>query len=187
MAENMIPTWELGNNPNLYNPQLERNFDLIIMGLDDLTNPLTGTAWDNGKESITISCQNLNEPAETTGTVSHVYQNTEVKFSNGRTTFGDITATVRDLVGADAYGIFKELKRRASNAQTGEAGEPSDYMFNCYVIDRKASTKMINRIRKYSYCFVSEIGGRTHSRDGDNIATFNVTIKTSLMTDESVE
>lgn len=185
--ESMIPAWELGNKPDLYNPQLSRNFDLIIMGLDNLTNPLTGTQWDNGKESITISCQSLTEPDESSGSVSHVYQNTEFKFSNGRTTFGDMTATVRDLVGVDAYGIFKELKRRASNAETGEAGDPSEYMFNCYVIDRKASTKMINRIRKYSYCFVSAVGGRSHTRDDDSISTFTVTITTSLMADESAE
>lgn len=183
----MIPAWELGNNPNLYNPQLNRNFDLVIMGLDELTNPLTGTPWDNGQASITISCQALTEPDASSGSVSHVYQNSEFKFSNGRTTFGDITCTIRDLVGVDAYGIMRELLRRATNAETGEAGQPDDYMFTCYVIDRKASTKMINRIRKYSYCFVSAVGGRSHTRDDDAISTFSVTITTSLMTDESVE
>lgn len=185
--EKMAPTWELGNNPNLYNPQLKRNFDLIITGIDGLTNPLTGTPFDNGKESITISCQTLNEPDETTGMVSHVYQNTEFKFSNGRTTFGDMTGTIRDLVGANAYGIMKELKKRASNAETGEAGNPSDYMFTCYVIDRKASTNMINRVRKYSYCFVTRVGGRDHDRADDSIATFDFTIACSLMTDDKAE
>jgi hypothetical protein len=156
------------------------------MGLQNLVNPLTGERFDNGKESVTISCETATLPEEQTGVVEVRYGNSIVKFSNGQTKFGVLNLTVQDLVGANAYGIFKEMYKYQGNAKTGEVLDPEGYMFTAYLIARKANHQDVNRIWKFDNLFVTNIGQRNFDRNSEEKQTFQVTCAFSLMTDESV-
>lgn len=188
--------WDIANEPLMANPQMDHMWDIVIDNLDGmgLNDPSTGEplVMPNANKSITISCQSCNEPSETGGSTPIQYYNVEFHVSNGQTRWESLKLNVRDLIGMNAYGIFKALKNAAADGKAGEGrlpvtdaeGNPG-YMFTCHVIKRTTNRK-ITRMTKYEWAFVTMIGGRSNDRSRNGIQTFDVEIKFGRMSDEMI-
>jgi hypothetical protein len=167
--------WVIGNNPNLLNPQLPKNFVMSIVGIDGLTNPFNGTELATGDEMVNIPLQNVTIPPTSTGVNAMNIENMQLKFSNHKITYGQITGTARHIPGMRNYEMFRELHRRNTDYTNGVGGEPSDYMFTVYIQGKRASG-VVDKIWGYTWAFVTEVGGLTWTTDDDGVQTFDFAI-----------
>ena len=136
-----------------YEPQRLYNFELQIVGLDNLyTADKPGT--DNGQqeglhfgsaaERILVACSSFSVPNTEFGTIEIPHYNNVTKYA-GKVTFGNATLKVEQFLGSFTEQIMTAWSRCVYDPRTQNIGYKADYAKDMYVIqyDSKGGTPRV--------------------------------------------
>lgn len=142
-----------------YEPQRLYNFELQIVGLDQLyTADLTGTGdyYADGSESnamvhfgsaaerILVACSSFSVPNTEFGSIEIPHYNNTTKYA-GKVTFGDATLKIEQFLGSFTEQIMTTWARCVYDPKTQNIGYKNDYAKDMYVIqyDSKGGTPRV--------------------------------------------
>lgn len=143
-----------------YEPQRLYNFELQIVGLDELyTADLPGTGnYGNGDtsennaiihfgsaaERILVACSSFSVPNTEFGSIEIPHYNNTTKYA-GKVTFGDATLKIEQFLGSFTEQIMTTWARCVYDPKTQNIGYKNDYAKDMYVIqyDSKGGTPRV--------------------------------------------
>lgn len=137
-----------------YEPQRLYNFELQIVGLDELyTADLQGTNTGMSKdavhfgsaaERILVACSSFSVPNTEFGTIEIPHYNNTTKYA-GKVSFGNATLKVEQFLGSFTEQIMTTWSRCVYDPKTQNIGYKNDYAKDMYVIqyDSKGGTPRV--------------------------------------------
>lgn len=137
-----------------YEPQRLYNFELQIVGLDELyTADLQGTNTGNSTgivhfgsaaERILVACSSFSVPNTEFGTIEIPHYNNTTKYA-GKVSFGNATLKVEQFLGSFTEQIMTTWARCVYDPKTQNIGYKADYAKDMYVIqyDSKGGTPRV--------------------------------------------
>lgn len=142
-----------------YEPQRLYNFELQIVGLDELyTADLPGTGNYGGEindnnamihfgsaaERILVACSSFSVPNTEVGSIEIPHYNNVTKYA-GKVTFGDATLKIEQYLGSFTEQIMTSWARCVYDPKTQNIGYKADYAKDVYVIqyDSKGGTPRV--------------------------------------------
>lgn len=100
-----ISAYHMAANPDLFETQKTNAFKFIVMGLDPLTDPVTGKLIPNAEDVLKQSAFSFNPPSFTQQPISVRVGNTVMKAA-GTPDFSDSTLSLHDYVGIQTYNVL---------------------------------------------------------------------------------
>jgi hypothetical protein len=137
-----------------YEPQRLYNFELQIVGLDELyTADLQGTNtggadgaihFGSAAERILVACSSFSVPNTEFGTIEIPHYNNTTKYA-GKVSFGNATLKVEQFLGSFTEQIMTTWSRCVYDPKTQNIGYKADYAKDMYVIqyDSKGGTPRV--------------------------------------------
>lgn len=137
-----------------YEPQRLYNFELQIVGLDELyTADLQGTNtggspgvthFGSAAERILVACSSFSVPNTEFGTIEIPHYNNTTKYA-GKVSFGNATLKVEQFLGSFTEQIMTTWARCVYDPKTQNIGYKADYAKDMYVIqyDSKGGTPRV--------------------------------------------
>lgn len=139
-----------------YEPQRLYNFELQIVGLDQLyTADLAGTGnygggsgemihFGSAAERILVACSSFSVPNTEFGMIEIPHYNNTTKYA-GKVTFGDATLKIEQFLGSFTEQIMTTWARCVYDPVTQNIGYKADYAKDMYVIqyDSKGGTPRV--------------------------------------------
>lgn len=139
-----------------YEPQRLYNFELQIVGLDQLyTADLTGTGdysgtstqmihFGSAAERILVACSSFSVPNTEFGMIEIPHYNNTTKYA-GKVSFGDATLKIEQYLGSFTEQIMTTWARCVYDPVTQNIGYKNDYAKDMYVIqyDSKGGTPRV--------------------------------------------
>lgn len=137
-----------------YEPQRLYNFELQIVGLDELyTADLAGTNTGNSEgivhfgsaaERILVACSSFSVPNTEFGTIEIPHYNNTTKYA-GKVSFGNATLKIEQFLGSFTEQIMTTWSRCVYDPKTQNIGYKNDYAKDMYVIqyDSKGGTPRV--------------------------------------------
>lgn len=135
-----------------YEPQRLYNFELQIVGLDNLytaDNPGTSDGTDglhfgSAAERILVACSSFSVPNTEFGTIEIPHYNNTTKYA-GKVSFGNATLKVEQFLGSYTEQIMTAWSRCVYDPRTQNIGYKADYAKDMYVIqyDSKGGTPRV--------------------------------------------
>ena len=144
-----------------YEPQRLYNFELQIVGLDQLyTADLAGTGsygtdanasetnamvhFGSAAERILVACSSFSVPNTEFGSIEIPHYNNTTKYA-GKVTFGDATLKIEQFLGSFTEQIMTTWARCVYDPKTQNIGYKNDYAKDMYVIqyDSKGGTPRV--------------------------------------------
>lgn len=142
-----ISAYHLAVAPDLSETQKSNAGKLIIMGLDNLTDPITGELIPNASDILKQSIYRFNVPSFQQQPIEVRLGNTSVKTA-GTPTFSDTTITLHDFVGIETYNVLYAWQSLSFNIKTGRVGLASDYKKTAYMIEYATDFSKVVRVWK---------------------------------------
>lgn len=148
----------MADNPQLFDPMRENNFEFVVTGIDNLLRAsYLGTeqnAYISGAERVLrLAVNKASIPMFTQEPISIRSGNSVVNFA-GVPTFRDGSLSVIDWVGADTKSILMAWQALSYNVSTQRVGNASDYKKLCYLIEYAPNGEAI-RTWTLKGCFIS--------------------------------
>lgn len=124
-----------------YEPQRLYNFELQIVGLDNLftadnvgtNNGNQGLHFGSAAERILVACSSFSVPNTEFGTIEIPHYNNTTKYA-GKVSFGNATLKVEQYLGAFTEQIMTAWSRCVYDPRTQNIGYKADYAKDMYVI-----------------------------------------------------
>lgn len=178
--ENKISSYHLANNPDIYEPQREKNFDFIVTGLDNLVR---ADARDDDENRIIKNAQDILHFSVVSSTIPMFTQEPiKIKYGNstinaaGAPTFSDGTLVINDFIGADGKSILMAWQNLSYNVREDTVGRMSDYKKTCYLQEYTSDYSRIVRTWKLIGCWVSGLSESEFSYENEGKKTISATI-----------
>lgn len=178
-ANSAIGTYNLADNPNLYEPQRSNNFELIISDFDNL--PLAGSSLSNtnrlvrGQEIIRMSVSSAFVPHFTQDVLRIRRGNTELKYA-GVPTFDAGQIVVNDYIGARTKDYLMAWQNLSYNVATEKVGLVQDYKKNCTLIEYSPDYQRVRSWTLYG-CWISAISEDSFDSDTNSTRKISATIQ----------
>lgn len=153
-----IGAYHLSDNPNLYEPQRNNNFEFIVTGIDNIVN----AGYDNGQripnaaEILKYSVVKVDVPSFQQSTIE-IRRGNSVMKAAGLPTFSDGSLVVRDFIGSDSKSTLMSWQYLSYNPKTETVGRMSDYKKTCYLVEYDMDHTTIVRTWKMMGCWVSNL------------------------------
>lgn len=153
-------TYHLADNPELYEPQRNNNFELQITGIEDLKK-VSKSALDsdagivNGSDLLRLSVDGTSVPSFSQEVIPISFGNNKIKFA-GVPTFNDSTLKVVDYIGAGAKDVLLAWQSLSYNARTQKVGLAKDYKKTAYLIEYTPDYQVV-RTWKIIGCWISSL------------------------------
>jgi len=167
---NAIPgTYHLANNPHLYEPQRENNFELHVMGLENLVRINSGELDDdsiirNAGSTINFSVVTSTVPSFTQDPIEIGYGNNQIKFAS-KPIWSTAPITINDYVGADGKTILLSWQALSYNPKTQKVGNAADYKKIAYLHEYTPDYKLV-RSWKLVGCWLSSVTQENFNMEG---------------------
>lgn len=166
-------TYELANNPNIYEIARPNNFELIVTGIDgirragflDSDNSSIATI-ENGQEIIRMAVSQAFVPSFSQQAIQVRRGNSTLKYA-GTPTFGNGQVVLNDYIGPDVYSVLYSWQNLSYNVRTEKIGLASDYKKLCYLIEYSPDYQPIRRF-KLQGCWISNLVTSGLSSDNGN-------------------
>ena len=185
-------TYELANNPNIYEIQRTNNFEFIVTGLegikkagfsDDETDPNTFVA--NGQEIIRMAVSEAFIPSFQQSVINIRRGNSELKYA-GVPSFSSGSIQLNDYIGVDLYGTLMAWQNLSYNVRTEKVGLASDYKKLCYVVEYTPDYQQVRRF-KLEGCWISNLSSSGLSSDSNQNMKVTATIEYDRATIDTSE
>ena len=170
-----------------YEPQRLYNFELQIIGLDQLftaNNPGTGnySNYSSGEfihfgsaaERILVACSSFNIPETSVGTIEIPHYNNTTKYA-GKVSFGSATLVIEQFLGSFTEQIITTWLRCVYDMRTQNIGFKNDYAKDMFLIqyDSKGGTP---RVWKLENAWPGTLPGAAWDYASDGRRQLSITI-----------
>jgi hypothetical protein len=178
---NAVPgAYHIANNPHLYEPQRENNFELHIMGLDDLVRINTGELDDNAiiknaGSTINYSLVSTTVPSFTQEPIEVQYGNNRIKFA-GKPRWNELQLVINDYIGADGKSALLSWQAIAYKARTQKIGGAADYKKIAYLLEYTPDYKLV-RSWKLVGAWLSSVVPPSFNMEGEGKTVVTATMQ----------
>ena len=159
MADNTrtdISAYHLAVMPDAYETQKSNAAKFIVMGLDNLTDPITGKLIPNASDILKQSIFSFEAPSFQQSPIEVRIGNTSVKTA-GTPTFADTTISLHDFVGIETYNVLYAWQAQSFNIKTGRVGIASDYKKTAYMLEYTTDFSKVLRVWKLYGVWVNQL------------------------------
>lgn len=129
-----MSAYHLAANPDLGETQKSNAAKLIVMGLDDLVDPVTGKVIPNASDILKESAFQFKAPSFSQQPIEVRIGNTVIK-SAGTPTFSDGSIVLHDFVGMETYNVLYAWQNLSFNTNTYRNGLMADYKKSAYILE----------------------------------------------------
>lgn len=179
--ENAIPgMYHIADNPALFEPQRTNNFELQIMGLENLI-PAEATELDadtrnilNGQEIVRLSVDSASVPSFSQEPIEVHYGNNKLKFA-GKPNFKDQSLTVIDYIGADPKAVLLAWQKQSYDVMTQKVGLAKDYKKTTYLVEYTPNYEVV-RTWEIRGCWISDLSFDDFQMNQSGRKSINCTI-----------
>lgn len=175
MPETQIGTYHLGDNPALYSPQRNNNFEFVVTDIDNILRAgalgtETNARFTNAQEVLRLSVSQAFIPHFTQEVVEVRRGNSSLKFA-GVPSFDAGTLQFRDFIGADTKEVLMAWQHMSYNVYTEKVGSldvpETQYKKNCFLIEYTPDFRKVRQWILYG-CWISSLSeGEYNYDDGD--------------------
>lgn len=175
---NIRGAWHLADNPELYEPQRENNFELQITGLEGLKRA-DNTAFDdkellNAEDVIRFSLASTDVPSFSQGKIDVPYGNTTIHFA-GKIEYKDLPITLNDYIGADTKSVMIAWQAQSGNAKEETVGLAKNYKKTAYLTEYTPDYKVV-RIWKIIGLWIQDLSFGKYSHEQNGKQQINATL-----------
>lgn len=165
-----IGTYNLADNPNLYEIARSNNFEFIISDFDNLqpasSNDSNMTKLQKGQEVIRMSVTRTSVPHFTQDVIRVRRGNNEIKYA-GVPSFGEGSLVVNDYIGAGTKDYLMAWQNLSYNVITEKVGLVQDYKKNCTLIEYSPDYQVVRSWTLYG-CWISGLSEDDFDSDNGN-------------------
>lgn len=165
-------------NPASYRPQMTNHFEMTIQGLEGMINqadPDKGPITDSVL-TIKIANDTFKEPDLNQQAVGFSRGNTTFEFP-GRMDANQTTATFHCMVDKNAYDILYSWKLASGNPETGDVGDPQDYMKTVIIDETSGNKAKLLSSWTLNYAWISSLSGAQFSNSANEIKNVQITLR----------
>lgn len=175
--------YALADNPELWEPQRQNNFEFVVSDLDNLVRPGVDPESENAKfgnaqKLLRLSVLSSSIPHFTQNVISLNRGNTTMKVA-GRMEFPEGSLVVRDAIGADTKSILMAWQMKSGNPITGKVGLMSDYYKDAWLIEYTPDYQVVRQWRLKG-CWISGLTEDAYNADNDGEKTVTATIQYNI-------
>ncbi len=159
MADNTITdisAYHLAVMPDAYETQKSNAAKFIVMGLDNLTDPITGKLIPNASDILKQSIFSFEAPSFQQSPIEVRIGNTSVKTA-GTPTFADTSISLHDFVGIETYNVLYAWQAQSFNIKTHRVGIASDYKKTAYMLEYTTDFSKVLRVWKLYGVWVNQL------------------------------
>ena len=176
--------WHLADNPTLYEPARNNNFEFIVTGidtllksgLDDSAEHVATDYITTAAETIRVSVVSSSVPHFSLGTIEVKRGNDTIKFA-GVPTFGNLPIVVNDYMGAKTKEAIMAWQALAYNVRNGYINRATVYKKDCRLVEFSPDYKEILNEWRIEGAWVQEVSEGEFSNENEGKRTINVTIQ----------
>lgn len=176
--------YHLADNPTLYEPARNNNFEFIVndidsllkAGLDDAVEHPGNDYITTASETIRVSVVSSSVPHFSLGTIEVKRGNDTIKFA-GTPTFGNLPIVVNDYMGAKTKDAILAWQALAYNVRNGYINRATVYKKNCRLVEFSPDYQEILREWTIEGAWVQEVSEGEFSAENEGKRTVNVIIQ----------
>jgi len=164
-------------NRDKFEPMRNNNFEVQIVGLNNLTNMDNATLGDEARlsEDITLSVASYGGPSVTISPITVSYGNSKVKFA-GVPDFGETSLTINDFIGMDTEQILYAWFKLGYDTRTQKIGRQKNYKKTAYLIEYSPDGA-IYRQWKLTGCWLSNFSTGDFNQEGGSVRQLSATLQ----------
>ena len=151
-----ISSYHLAVQPDLGETQKTNAGKFIVMGLDNLTDPVTGKLIPNASDILKQSIFSFQVPSFSQQPIEIRTGNTVIK-SAGTPTFSNSTVSLHDYVGMETYNVLYAWQALSYNYKTKRVGLMSDYKKTAYMLEYTTDFSKVVRVWKLYGVFITSL------------------------------
>lgn len=175
--------YALADNPELWEPQRQNNFEFVVSDLDNLVRPgvdpeSDNASFGNAQKLLRLSVMSSSVPHFTQNVITLNRGNTSMKVA-GRIEFPEGSLVIRDAIGADTKSILMAWQMKAGDPQTGKVGLMSDYYKDAWLIEYTPDYQVVRQWRLKG-CWISGLTEDAYNMDNDGEKTVTATIQYNM-------
>lgn len=159
-----ISAYHLAAAPDSFETQKSNAGKFIVMGLDNLVNPITGEPIPNASDILKESIFSFEVPSFSQTPIEIRLGNTSVKTA-GTPSFKDTTINLHDFVGIDTYNVLYAWQALSFNIKTQRVGFEGDYKKTAYMVEYSTDFSRVTALWKLHGVWVSGL-----SKDGFDVS-----------------
>lgn len=169
-------TYYIADNPTLYEPQRQNNFEFVVYGLKgNLAIENNLYAQDNPEEVIRLSITQCPIPHFSQEAITIKRGNNTVKYA-GTPVYSNGTLTVNDYIGAGPKDVLLAWQRLSYNALTEKVGLAGDYKKQAYLLELTPDNQVV-RTWKLFGCWISGLSEDSYNNEQSDKHTISATIE----------
>lgn len=178
-------SWHIADNPGLYEPARQNNFEFLIMDIDNLLKagvlPEEAEGNDNaylqnGQEIIRLSVNKAPVPHFSQGEISISRGNVKSYYA-GTMEYKEGTLEVIDYIGASGKSILMAWQALSGKSVRGTVGRAKDYKKECVLIEYSPDYKEVLRSWRLKGCWVKEISEDDFNHESGEKKVIRATIR----------
>lgn len=170
-----VGAYHLADNPALYEPQRNNNFEFIVTNIDGIVGVGDGKRIANAQEVLRFSTQSTSIPFFTQEPIT-IRRGNSVMKAAGLPSFQSGRLTINDYIGADSKSVLMAWQSLSYNAQTERVGKMTDYKKDCYLIEYSPSYEMV-RQWVLKGCWISALSEDDFNMDDGGKKVITATIE----------
>lgn len=176
-------SWHIADNPGIYEPARNNNFEFLIMDADNLLKagvlPEEATEEDylsNGQEIIRLSVNKAPVPHFSQGEISISRGNTKTYYA-GTIEYKDGSLEVIDYIGASGKSVLMAWQALSGKSVKGTVGRARDYKKDCVLIEYSPDYTQKLRSWRLKGCWVKELSEDDYSHESPDKKVVRATIR----------
>lgn len=170
-----VGAYHLADNPALYEPQRNNNFEFIVTNIDGIIGVGDGKRIANAQEVLRFSTQSATIPFFTQEPIT-IRRGNSVMKAAGLPSFQAGRLTINDYIGADSKSVLMAWQNLSYNARTERVGKMIDYKKDCYLIEYSPSYEMV-RQWVLKGCWISALSEDDFNMDDGGKKVITATIE----------
>jgi len=175
--------WHLADNPKLYEPARNNNFEFVVTGidtllkagLDDAVAHSANSFIKNAQETIRLSVVSSSVPHFSLGKIEVKRGNDTIKFA-GTPTFSDLPLVLNDYMGAKTKDALLAWQALAYNVRNGYINKATVYKKDCRLLEYSPDYQEVLREWVIEGAWVQEVSEDPFSNENEGKRTVNVTV-----------
>lgn len=169
-------TYYIADNPTLYEPQRQNNFEFVVYGLKgNVEIPNNTYAQANPEEVIRLSVTQCPIPHYTQNVIEVKRGNTTAKYA-GVMSFGNGSITVNDYIGAGTKDVLMAWQKLSGNVETEKVGLAGDYKKQAFLLELSPDNQVVRTWKLYG-CWISGLSEESYNSEQSDKHTITATIE----------
>lgn len=158
-----------------FEPQRNNNFEVQIVGLDNLKSVDKGTSMpSNAGELITLSVATYSAPQINISPITVSYGNNKIKFA-GTPEFPDSSIVLNDYIGINVERLLSAWQKQVYDPKTQKIGRAVDYKRTAYLIEYDPSGTTA-RQWQLNGCWLSALQLGEFNQEGNSVRQVTCTL-----------